>query len=238
MYVRSSPRTWGCFSSLAMLNSQKIVFPTHVGVFPKEERDQWRERRLPHARGGVSDGGKKILTHAESSPRTWGCFCPRQSIPRPFEVFPTHVGVFLAPPVHSKAFRGLPHARGGVSTTMIALTVMLVSSPRTWGCFFRAVPCAKPHYSLPHARGVFLRRPRPLSGYRSLPHARGGVSSFHSLHFFSGWSSPRTWGCFTLGAGLSGFGIVFPTHVGGRQAEVAPRKPLPHGWGFSRLPLT
>ena len=91
----SSPRTWGCFFMNSKFMGMVYVFPTHVGVFPKEERDQWRERRLPHARGGVSDGGKKILTHAESSPRTWGCFLPRQSIPRPFEVFPTHVGVFL-----------------------------------------------------------------------------------------------------------------------------------------------
>ena len=79
---------------------------------------------------------------------------------------------------------------------------MLVSSPRTWGCFFRAVPCAKPHYSLPHARG--------------------GVSSFHSLHFFSGWSSPRTWGCFSDIRPRESNRVVFPTHVGVFLPDTSP----------------
>ena len=104
------------------------------------------------------------------------------------------MGVFLAPPVHSKAFRGLPHARGGVSTTMIALTVMLVSSPRTWGCFFRAVPCAKPHYSLPHARGGVSKATEALKRVQE--------------------SSPRTWGCFLLSFFTFFLWMVFPTHVG------------------------
>ena len=104
------------------------------------------------------------------------------------------MGVFLAPPVHSKAFRGLPHARGGVSTTMIALTVMLVSSPRTWGCFFRAVPCAKPQYRLPHARGGVSKATEALKRVQE--------------------SSPRTWGCFLLSFFTTLLWMVFPTHVG------------------------
>ena len=131
----SSPRTWGCFFMNSKFMGMVYVFPTHVGVFPKEERDQWRERRLPHARGGVSDGGKKILTHAESSPRTWGCFLPRQSIPRPFEVFPTHVGVFLVEIESEDTPQGLPHARGGVSRGKPEPDPHPASSPRTWGCF-------------------------------------------------------------------------------------------------------
>ena len=83
------------------------VFPTHVGVFPKEERDQWRERRLPHARGGVSDGGKKILTHAESSPRTWGCFTLGAGLSGFGIVFPTHVGGRGCPPKAPSSRLGL-----------------------------------------------------------------------------------------------------------------------------------
>ena len=140
----SSPRTWGCFFMNSKFMGMVYVFPTHVGVFPKEERDQWRERRLPHARGGVSDGGKKILTHAESSPRTWGCFLPRQSIPRPFEVFPTHVGVFLVEIESEDTPQGLPHARGGVSRSGRACPVLALSSPRTWGGAKQRLPPESP----------------------------------------------------------------------------------------------
>ena len=70
----SSPHTWGCFFMNSKFMGMVYVFPTHVGVFPKEERDQWRERRLPHARGGVSAVGGVSSSDRRSSPRTWGCF--------------------------------------------------------------------------------------------------------------------------------------------------------------------
>ena len=57
------------------LRSQIHVFPTLVGVFPKERT--------------------RMDTKKESSPRSWGCFscfCPQHSAHR---VFPTLVGVFL-----------------------------------------------------------------------------------------------------------------------------------------------
>ena len=50
----SSPRPWGCFLHFFLLLSVIRVFPTPVGVFPMFERDFVFERRLPHARGGVS----------------------------------------------------------------------------------------------------------------------------------------------------------------------------------------
>ena len=123
---------------------------------------------------------------------------------------------------------------------MVSPAVMLCSSssPRTWGCFFMNSKFMGMVYVFPTHVGVFLVVAKRHGVGGGLPHARGGVSIVGAKGKKWEESSPRTWGCFTLGAGLSGFGIVFPTHVGGRQAEVAPRKPLPHGWGFSRLPLT
>ena len=128
----------------------------------------------------------------------------------------------------------LPHARGGVSCPASPFQGLSRSSPRTWGCFYD-YDCPYGYAGVfPTHVGVFLRRPRPLSGYRSLPHARGGVSSFHSLHFFSGWSSPRTWGCF---CGRGRFIIrqtVFPTHVGVFLVEIESEdtpQGLPHARG-------
>ena len=70
----SSPRTWGCFSDTDCVFYYVIVFPTHVGVFPKLDHLIINKFRLPHARGGVSGYIYNHVTDVLSSPRTWGCF--------------------------------------------------------------------------------------------------------------------------------------------------------------------
>ena len=234
---RSSPRTWGCFPCALRFISRRPVFPTHVGVFLSERFRGQVRKRLPHARGGVSDTGHVT--------------------PFSSRVFPTHVGVFLLPHTRCACSVRLPHARGGVSLLKASSHKVSRSSPRTWGCFFHlpalrtsgdvfpthvgvflgSAPRGLLLFCLPHARGgVSACRPsRPR--HAGLPHARGGVSSSTSEVHGKGLSSPRTWGCFTLGAGLSGFGIVFPTHVGGgRQAGVAPESPFPTVGAFHVCP--
>ena len=193
-----------------------------------------------------------------SSPRTWGCFSIYAKKWFADLVFPTHVGVFPQLLVCSErqnslpharggvsgvgqgnvSAEGLPHARGGVSSFSEKHTVTRLSSPRTWGCFSDREALANSRRVFPTHVGVFLKGEFQLHAGIGLPHARGGVSSVSLMPSCAQASSPRTWGCFTLGAGLSGFGIVFPTHVGGAPSRGCPRKPLPHSWGFSRLPLT
>ena len=51
----SSPRPWGCFFFPVQRRFQRPVFPTPVGVFPKGRQGVATLRRLPHARGGVSE---------------------------------------------------------------------------------------------------------------------------------------------------------------------------------------
>ena len=94
---RSSPRTWGCFPCALRFISRRPVFPTHVGVFLSERFRGQVRKRLPHARGGVSDTGHVT--------------------PFSSRVFPTHVGVFLLPHTRCACSVRLPHARGGVSPT-------------------------------------------------------------------------------------------------------------------------
>ena len=131
----SSPRTWGCFWFLVALIGCIAVFPTHVGVFLLQVLQQAQLACLPHARGGVSILEDRDEDRVLSSPRTWGCFQKLKCLLRVLGVFPTHVGVFLidAPSGLSK-FR-LPHARGGVSASLLNLETCSTSSPRTWGCF-------------------------------------------------------------------------------------------------------
>ena len=62
--------------------------------------------------------------------------------------------------------------------------------------------------------GVFrLAGPRCAAGC-CLPHARGGVSCWSWQLRLLGWSSPRTWGCFSLRLHAMAVPWVFPTHVG------------------------
>ena len=54
---RSSPRTWGCFLEGWGAICACVVFPTHVGVFPRDPLSSFSGARLPHARGGAPSRG-------------------------------------------------------------------------------------------------------------------------------------------------------------------------------------
>ena len=133
--ARSSPRTWGCFRKLMSRRSCRMVFPTHVGVFPRGKYAGFIRFSLPHARGGVSFNAPSSMMRGWSSPRTWGCFRFAQCRSISLCVFPTHVGVFLPSSSPPPRLFSLPHARGGVSRSFDMLARTAGSSPRTWGCF-------------------------------------------------------------------------------------------------------
>ena len=152
------------------------VFPTHVGVFPSQNRFWTAAQSLPHARGGVSFLKDFAVSMKVSSPRTWGCFLNARCFSWGLMVFPTHVGVFLYRRFVLFGHGGLPHARGGVSLSCRG--------------------CVHDNPVFPTHVGVFL----PLT-FRAwitagLPHARGGVSEDLPYLEVGAASSPRTWGCF------------------------------------------
>ena len=152
------------------------VFPTHVGVFLYRTGGEGVMRSLPHARGGVSSTPWVCFRNSRSSPRTWGCFPQALHRARRRRVFPTHVGVFPVGAKIATGDKGLPHARGGVSTASYKGD--------------RAIAVFPTHV------GAFL----PAKGYHRdstrLPHARGGVSGHRTTPNNAMVSSPRTWGCF------------------------------------------
>ncbi len=51
----SSPHAWGCFSFYSLISTNKLVFPTCVGVFLTAYLENPLEWSLPHMRGGVSN---------------------------------------------------------------------------------------------------------------------------------------------------------------------------------------
>ncbi len=129
-------------------------------------------------------------------------------------VFPTPVGVFPPPCRPRCSIRGLPHARGGVSTLRRSLQMPPPSSPRPWGCFHHARRCGWLPRVFPTPVGVFLKRLLRCWAGWGLPHARGGVSDGACFAHEEGASSPRPWGCFQGNGRPARLCRVFPTPVG------------------------
>ena len=230
----SSPRTWGCFWVPASAAPAERVFPTHVGVFPLPRCCRATTRSLPHARGGVSGQGQSAPGWHPSSLRTWGCFSPAAHRAGHRPVFPTHVGVFLPCGPSFPLRIGLPHARGGVSSSKHLVKDPGRSSPRTWGCFCRAGLLSCGGLVFPTHVGVFPRALCVPTSPTRLPHARGGVSTARSMRRSTTRSSPRTWGCFRICPPHKKSRRVFPTHVGvflQRRGCRRPEHGLPHARG-------
>ena len=74
LYLRSSPRAWGCFLRSLRIETVQEVFPTCVGVFLEAKERYWLAMSLPHVRGGVSTLRRIEAGIKKSSPRAWGCF--------------------------------------------------------------------------------------------------------------------------------------------------------------------
>ena len=155
----SSPRTWGCFCSPTSRWLKPRVFPTYVGVFLGYPAPPDPEKGLPHVRGGVSVYSLTSSHVLKSSPRTWGCFCLRLLCSLNPRVFPTYVGVFPTSQTFSCGCSRLPHVRGGVSLDVSVRPGMVVSSPRTWGCFLAQVQKTPLTVVFPTYVGVFPRCP-------------------------------------------------------------------------------
>ena len=71
--LKSSPRSWGCFQREIRYDQVSVVFPTLVGVFLIPHTRRRALAGLPHARGGVSKKGPRLVSGVRSSPRSWGC---------------------------------------------------------------------------------------------------------------------------------------------------------------------
>ena len=135
VYIRSSPRAWGCFLVYVAIELFRSVFPTCVGVFPAKEAAETTQGSLPHVRGGVSSSLAPQVNDILSSPRAWGCFLADLWEWLSGDVFPTCVGVFPSAACRPHRDGRLPHVRGGVSRSYSPIDLQGESSPRAWGCF-------------------------------------------------------------------------------------------------------
>ena len=69
-----SPRRWGCFRRDEPQRDPPSVFPTQVGMFPRELTPSRVGPRFPHAGGDVSSDERRCAVVVPFSPRRWGCF--------------------------------------------------------------------------------------------------------------------------------------------------------------------
>ena len=184
------------------------------GVSQKKIGRRSRKTGLPHARGGVSSLSLPPGRGQRSSPRPWGCFSPCLAYRRRARVFPTPVGVFLIRGQKKITFKGLPHARGGVSPENPVVFCKKESSPRPWGCFHIETARSALPQLFPTPVGVVPGRAFRGEVSRTLPHARGGVSTFRSTSPALVSSSPRPWGWFRPHVRLRTAGGVFLTPMG------------------------
>ena len=108
----------------------------------------------------------------------------------------------------------LPHARGGVSVSVVADYTDIKSSPRPWGCFLGSILLFRNWFVFPTPVGVFPTSTRMHVLSARLPHARGGVSNWTTQITAPLPSSPRPWGCFCMIRIQITPCDVFPTPVG------------------------
>ena len=167
-----------------------------MGVFLRYTLVKKPLRSLPHARGGVSKRAEMWDRLRLSSPRPWGCFLIDKVAILTKHVFPTPVGVFPPSLNVTQLTPSLPHARGGVSETVIGYQAVGSSSPRPWGCFCGRFRYGLRYFVFPTPVGVFLKEAIRALRSGSLPHARGGVSLLTAMRVALVMSSPRPWGCF------------------------------------------
>ena len=185
---------WGCtcWSKNSLFHSR--VFPTHVGVYRCERLWQKMADCFPHACGGVPPQFQISESLNSFSPRMWGCTDYIALMERNYEVFPTHVGVYLRLKLLRLNISSFPHACGGVPGRYMARWEIEPFSPRMWGCTV----------------SVSLS----ILAYCRFPHACGGVPVELLFLVVPASFSPRMWGCTPLCSVITGIPLVFPTHVG------------------------
>ena len=133
------------------------------------------------------------------------------------------------------AFESLPHVRGGVSTLTTLSHRASLSSPRAWGCFWRADYRHEHDMVFPTCVGVFPEVLLCLDGRLSLPHVRGGVSSVCCLFPDRARVFPTCVGVFPTSV-RSGPSVPCLPHVRGGVSLIRPRRvnsfpSSPRAWG-------
>ena len=136
IFLRFSPRPWGCSAARSWSRQVRYLLPTPVGMFRNTSRDRSAQRPSPHARGDVPFILVDIPPPQSFSPRPWGCSFRRCLLRRRVPLLPTPVGMFRSRRTSTASPMSSPHARGDVPTLFHVIEGLRFFSPRPWGCSF------------------------------------------------------------------------------------------------------
>ena len=150
---------------------------------------------FPHTRGGVPAAYQTSAIVARFSPHTWGCTWEHFFRGPGWNVFPTHVGVYLPRRLTKASPDRFPHTRGGVPNQTKIAGLFQRFSPHTWGCTAMAVNMAATSGVFPTHVGVYLCPYCKKTMPYCFPHTRGGVPRYGQEQNPSYLFSPHTWGC-------------------------------------------
>ena len=209
-----SPRMWGCSGGAVVAVTNRLVFPTYVGMFRHAQPCPSRTGGFPHVCGDVPIAGPRRRHHGWFSPRMWGCSDVRGVDVRVPGVFPTYVGMFLSRAELRASSCCFPHVCGDVPRTLPVICSAFVFSPRMWGCSARDALRNIIAGVFPTYVGMFLAFEEDTKQIASFPHVCGDVPRGRFIPRMAIKFSPRMWGCSELGGVGAGGKNVFPTYVG------------------------
>ena len=173
----SAPRSRGCFLCRPPGNLQQGVCPAFAGVFLFFHSFAAASCGLPRVRGGVSYGFSDCCQYLSSAPRSRGCFYLDAQGFKVDSVCPAFAGVFPLDYGKGATVYCLPRVRGGVSALYAVHLELVLSAPRSRGCFFIVADLDWYLNVCPAFAGVFLC-PAPKAAVNPcLPRVRGGVSA-------------------------------------------------------------
>ena len=166
-----------------------------MGLYRVADNSRRAVSHSPHARGAVPNLRSSTSPVFSFSPRPWGCTGGKVPWANADTILPTPVGLYRPVTFVIAAAGNSPHARGAVPSSFNERTVVLIFSPRPWGCTQHRPRHRPGHLILPTPVGLYLFRTANKSPASYSPHARGAVPSggiaFGCINPFS----PRPWGC-------------------------------------------
>ena len=147
--------------------------PTHVGKTGAGDSTPAPVRKHPHARGEDDWPLLQSYCQEETPPRTWGRRRVWVGKELPRRNTPTHVGKTLTSSSHFLPPQKHPHARGEDVGTILVVSGMMETPPRTWGRRSASFINNGTSRNTPTHVGKTGRRKESAQAYEKHPHARG-----------------------------------------------------------------
>ena len=190
----SSPYTWGVHG-LTADNAYNIgIIPIYMGSTSKRHYGAINAWNHPHIHGEYKSPVSHVLGCMESSPYTWGVRVDILANGNVMRIIPIYMGSTEKFKLQISAIRNHPHIHGEYVKLLGGVSLLVESSPYTWGVLNRPVNTTLFNRIIPIYMGSTGRLLTKRRHQRNHPHIHGEYL-LHFLQQFDQWeSSPYTWG--------------------------------------------